>query len=94
MPLLEKTPRKYGSKTVKEFRKPYTNDEQAEFNQNLCETINEYWSRFGYEANARVEDRKVPLPKDDGKLRKYQSKEIVSSIPEFPFIKKQVMGVE
>jgi hypothetical protein len=80
----------------KHYRRPYTIKEQAEFNEKCAENINAYWKELGYDAAAHVEKLLVEVPnagKEGNQTRKMWSEEIVSSVPTFPSVKKQVLGI-
>lgn len=80
----------------KHYRRPYTLAEQEAFNQQCADNINQYWSQFGLEANARVERVLVKVHnagESRDKTRNMWSEEIVSSVAQFPALKRQILGI-
>lgn len=75
------------------YRRPYTLEQQEEFNKKCAENINKYWDEFGLKAEARVEKKRVFVSIAGQNGRHMWSEEIVSSVSQFPAIKRQVLGL-
>jgi hypothetical protein len=75
------------------YRRPYTLQEQQEFNRRCVENINRYWSEHGLEADAKVEKKRVFVPNAGKKGHHMWSEEIVSSVAQFPSVKRQILGI-